>query len=70
MKKRSVKVMGHDTSITLEEPFWKALKDLAEEQGLSVNQMVSDIDQSREMETGLSSAIRIYILNHYRSSKP
>lgn len=63
-KKRSVRISGHETSITLEEPFWQALRDIAEEQCLSVNQLMSDIDKDRE--GNLSSALRVYILQYFK----
>ena len=61
-KKRSVRISGHETSITLEEPFWDALRDIAQAQSVSVNQLMSDIDKDRE--GNLSSALRVYILRH------
>ena len=63
-KKRSVRISGHETSITLEEPFWQALRDIAEEQCISVNQLMSNIDKDRE--GNLSSALRVYILQHFK----
>ena len=63
-KKRSVRISGHETSITLEEPFWQALRDIADEQGFSVNQLMSDIDKDRE--GNLSSALRVYILQYFQ----
>ena len=65
MKKRSVNIHGHQTSITLEDAFWDALKNEARAQGLSLNAMIAQIDDGREHERGshnLSSAIRLYIL--------
>ena len=59
--KRSVAIAGHRTSISLEEPFWMALKRLAEARGMSVNGLIADID-ARRARTNLSSAIRIEIL--------
>jgi predicted DNA-binding ribbon-helix-helix protein len=60
MKKRSVKIAGHSTSITLEEPFWRALKDLADEQDISLNELVTRVDKARK--GNLSSALRVYVL--------
>lgn len=60
LRKRTVTVSGHVTSVSLEEAFWEALKRLAERRCLSVNALISEIDESR---TGnLSSAIRVYLL--------
>lgn len=67
VRKRSVMVAGHPTSVTLEEPFWDALKELAAAEGLSVNALIERIDATR---TGnLSSALRVYVLAAFRSQK-
>lgn len=60
IKKRSVVIAGHRTSISLENLFWIALREAARRRGKSVNQLVTDIDHDR---TGnLSSAIRTFVL--------
>lgn len=64
MKKRSVSIAGHQTSVSLEEPFWDALRELAAAQKVSVAALIADIDAARE--GNLSSAIRVYVLNAYR----
>jgi predicted DNA-binding ribbon-helix-helix protein len=64
MKKRSITIDGHRTSISLEDEFWQALKEIAQEQELSIAQVVKILDTSRDY--GLSSAIRIFVFNHYR----
>lgn len=64
LKKRSIMIAGHATSVSLEEEFWDALKDLAERRGLSLNQMVAEIDAGRG--GNLSSAIRVFVLNQLR----
>lgn len=57
--KRSVKIAGHATSISLEEPFWEELGRLAKAQQKSISALIAEID---EHNTGnLSSAVRIYI---------
>ena len=61
MKKRSIKIAGHSTSISLEEPFWIVLKQLADEQKVSLNVLVERVDKERE-DTNLSSALRLYVL--------
>ena len=65
--KRSVTLSGHRTSVTLEAPFWDALKDIAAERGSSVNELISLIDNKRLASgglegIGLSSAIRVHVL--------
>lgn len=68
IRKRSVMIAGHSTSISLEAEFWDALRDIARRRGLSLNQIVAEIDGAR---TGnLSSAIRVYVLNAYRTDEP
>lgn len=60
LKKRSVNLNGHATSVTMEEPFWDGLKTIANERGLSINALISQIDEARD--GNLSSAVRVYIL--------
>jgi predicted DNA-binding ribbon-helix-helix protein len=60
VRKRSVEIAGHRTSVSIEQPFWDALKDLARAQGISVNDLITTIDGARGKN--LSSAIRIYVL--------
>lgn len=65
VKKRSLMIAGHPTSVTLEEPFWAALKELATKEGIGVNTLVEKIDAER---TGnLSSAIRVFVLLAYKT---
>jgi predicted DNA-binding ribbon-helix-helix protein len=64
IRKRSVMIAGHRTSVSLENAFWSALKSIATSRGLTVNQMVTEIDSRRS--GNLSSAIRLFILNSYR----
>lgn len=68
-QKRSFQIRGHRTSLSLEEPFWEALREISATQGKPLAGLVAEIDASRDaMASGLSSAIRVYILNYYRSS--
>lgn len=62
MRKHSVNILGHQTSVTLEDEFWNALKKDAQERGLSLNKLIAEIDDNRTPENNLSSAIRLYIL--------
>lgn len=66
IKKRSVVLAGHRTSVSLENAFWEALRDMAVEAGISVNALVSRIDAERS--GNLSSAIRTHVLLHYRQT--
>ena len=64
--KRSLTLKGHRTSVSLEEPFWTAFRDIAAEQGKPINQLAAEIDADRGMEMGLASAIRLYVLAWFR----
>lgn len=60
VKKRSVLIKGHATSVTLEEPFWDALRGIAKRRGLSLNKVIEEIDEANP--DNLSSAVRVFIL--------
>ena len=64
--KRSFAIKGHRTSISLEKPFWDALKEAAAEDGATLAGLVADIDGNRGA-SGLSSAVRIWLLERYRA---
>ena len=64
VKKRSLTIHGHRTSISLEEPFWAALNDIAKARQMSVSTLVQMIDKERS--GGLSSTIRVFILAELR----
>lgn len=68
LKKRSIVIAGHATSVSLEAPFWDALRDMAAERGLSLNQMVAEIDLERQ--GNLSSAIRVFVLENLQRKIP
>ena len=63
--KRSVAIAGHRTSVSLEAPFWDALKDIAAVRGASVQALVGEIDAGRG-GANLSSAIRVFVLREVR----
>ena len=63
--KRSFSLKGHQTSISLEAPFWDALKEAADREGMTLAALVADIDQRRG-DAGLSGAVRMWILDYYR----
>jgi len=64
-QKHSVTVAGHRTSITLEMAFWESLKEIAAERGQSVNALIAEVDAGQP--ENLSSALRVFILDHYKS---
>ena len=67
--KRSIRLNGHKTGVTLESAFWTAFKEIAAAQGTSVERLVATIDNERHKgpHTNLSSAIRLFVLDYYRS---
>lgn len=67
MKKRSVSIAGHQTSISIEEPFWQALRTMAATRGLSLAGLIASIDGERGTDTNLSSAIRLAVLAWYQA---
>jgi predicted DNA-binding ribbon-helix-helix protein len=69
MRKHSILIGGHKTSVSLEDAFWNAFKKLAGENQVTVSGMVAQIDKTRERHN-LSSAIRLFVLQHYRSKVP
>ncbi len=65
--KRSLTLRGHRTSVSLEDMFWHSLKEISSEQGKAINALAAEIDAERDLETGLATAIRLYILAHYKT---
>ena len=64
--KRSVVINHHKTSVSLEDAFWKAIKGIAAARNLTLSELVAEIDSERR-QGNLSSALRLYVLEHYRS---
>jgi predicted DNA-binding ribbon-helix-helix protein len=64
--KRSIVIAGHKTSISLEDEFWNALREIAAQQGTSMSALVSTLDSDRQHQN-LSSTIRLFVLDHYRA---
>ena len=62
---RSINISGHKTSVSLEEAFWSALKDIAHERGETLSHLVGSIDAKHQF-ANLSSAIRLFVLEYYR----
>jgi predicted DNA-binding ribbon-helix-helix protein len=67
--KRSFSIGGHRTSISLETPFWDALKAAATTEQVSLSTLIARIDAGRG-SSGLSSAVRTWLLEHYRNRAP
>jgi predicted DNA-binding ribbon-helix-helix protein len=64
--KRSIVIEGHKTSVSLEDAFWKSLREIAIARGLTLSNLVTTIDSGRG-HSNLSSAIRLFVLGHYQN---
>jgi predicted DNA-binding ribbon-helix-helix protein len=64
--KRSIVISGRKTSISLEDEFWDALREISAQQGATMSALVSTIDTNLQ-HLNLSSAIRLFVLDHYRA---
>jgi len=72
IRKRSVRIARHQTSISLEAAFWEALKQIADDRDASINQLITEIDVARPADGSagnLSSAIRVFVLDHVRQKQ-
>lgn len=65
--KRSVTIAGHRTSLSLEEPFWRALQEIAEARHQSLAALIGEVDKTRA-ELNLSAAIRVFVLDYFRKA--
>ncbi|HWK01535.1 MAG TPA: ribbon-helix-helix domain-containing protein [Xanthobacteraceae bacterium] len=66
--KRSIVIAGHKTSVSLEDAFWDALKEIASTRDVTLSEVVANIDALRN-QGNLSSAIRLYVLDHFRAPR-
>ena len=64
--KRSIVIAGHKTSVSLEDAFWKGLKDIAIGRRATLSDLVASIDSGRR-HGNLSSAIRLFVLDHFQA---
>ncbi|MEX2009288.1 MAG: ribbon-helix-helix domain-containing protein [Dongiaceae bacterium] len=72
MRKHSVAIAGHRTSLSLEPAFWDALKAVARARGLSLNRLIEEIDRARADDGtsgNLSSAVRVFVLDEARAGR-
>lgn len=65
VRKRSILLNGHKTSVSVEDEFWSALKEIAAERSMTLSDLGSEIDKSRN-NGNLSSALRLYVLAYYQ----
>ncbi|WP_372841323.1 ribbon-helix-helix domain-containing protein [Phaeovulum sp.] len=66
-QKHSLTLAGHRTSVSLEPEFWAAFREIAEKSGKGINALAAEIDAARGADTGLASAIRLYVLASLRA---
>lgn len=66
--KRSLTLKGHRTSVSLEDDFWQSFKEIAADKDMPINVLAAEIDAERDLDTGLASAIRLYVLRHFRNA--
>jgi predicted DNA-binding ribbon-helix-helix protein len=64
--KRSIVIAGHRTSVSLEDDFWSGLKEIGREHKMTLSSLITDIS-GRRLDTNLSSAVRLFVLRHFRS---
>jgi len=64
--KRSIVVSGHKTSVTLEDAFWSGIKEIASGRNITLSNLITAVDSERQ-QGNLSSAIRLFVLDFYRS---
>ena len=65
MVKHSISIVGHKTTVSLEDPFWDLLKEIAQKQVQTLSEIVAKIDKDRK-HANLSSAIRLFVLGYVR----
>lgn len=64
--KHSLTLRGHRTSVSLEAEFWRAFCELAASRNLAINALAVEIDEARQTDVGLASAIRVFVLQQFR----
>jgi predicted DNA-binding ribbon-helix-helix protein len=64
--KRSIVIAGHKTSVSLEDAFWRGLKEIAITRRMTLSDLVGAIDSERQ-HGNLSSAIRLFVLDYYQA---
>jgi predicted DNA-binding ribbon-helix-helix protein len=66
VKKRSIVIGRHKTSISLEDTFWMSLQQIARGREVTISDLIASLDAVRE-NSNLSSTIRVFVLDHYRA---
>jgi predicted DNA-binding ribbon-helix-helix protein len=65
IRKRTVMIGGQKTGVTLEDEFWKGMREISRARGMTLSELVAEIDAARE-QNNLSSAVRLFVLDYYR----
>ncbi len=63
IRKHSITIRGHRTSVSLEDEFWNRLRTIAEFRNLTLAGLITEIDETRKQDDNLSSAARLYVLS-------
>ncbi|MBZ3692529.1 ribbon-helix-helix domain-containing protein [Phyllobacterium calauticae] len=63
VRKRSVTIRGHRTSFSLEDPFYAIITSIADDRKITLARLIAEIDEGRDRDSNLSSALRIYVLD-------
>ncbi|MBE9476795.1 MAG: ribbon-helix-helix domain-containing protein [Proteobacteria bacterium] len=66
-KKHSLTLRGHRTSVSLEDPFWQAFVQIAQDESIPINELAAKIDAARLVDAGLASALRLFVLRWYQN---
>ena len=69
IKKRSIRITGRETAVSLEDEFWECLREIANERNETLKDLVNRINADRQ-SFNLSSAIRVFVLDYYRNREP
>ncbi|EPE97650.1 ribbon-helix-helix domain-containing protein [Rhizobium grahamii] len=70
IRKHSATLHGHRTSFSLEDEFWAELNRIARARDIPLAALISDIDDQRQPESNLSSALRVYVLHWLKAEGP
>jgi len=66
--KRSLTLKGHRTSVSLEDVFWAEFRNIAAKRNMHINALACEVDVERDVDVGLASAIRVYVLEEIRKT--
>ena len=67
--KRSLTLKGHRTSVSLEDDFWRGFCEIAQVQQRPINNLAAEIDANRGTQTGLATAIRLFVFRYYKEKQ-